>query len=75
MGYGIEELTVTCHIMTTIMETIKPELQLALALTLLDQARASNKMTVEEFVEKIVPEMKKLDELFPFDEEEENDKA
>lgn len=69
MEYGIEELAITCHIMTTIMETIKPELQLALALTLLDQARAANNMTVEEFVETIVPEMRKMDELFPFEEE------
>jgi len=74
MKYNIRELETTCHIMTTIMETLKPEPQLALAMTLLDQARVANKMTVEKFVEDMVPAMKEMDSLFPFDEEEKDDK-
>ena len=74
MKYDIKELETTGHIMLTIMETLKPEPQLALAMTLLDHARAANKMTVEEFVKELVPEMKKMDELFPLDEEEKDDK-
>jgi len=72
--YDIKELETVYHIMTTIMKTLEPKSQLALALTLLDQARATNKMSAEEFVETLVPEMKKMDELFPFDEEEKDDK-
>lgn len=75
MENSIKELETVCHIMTTIMDTLVPTAQLAVALTLLDQAREVNKMTVEEFVKDVVPEMKKMDELFPFDEEKENDKT
>lgn len=75
MENSIRELETVCHIMTTIMDTLIPTAQLALAMTLLDQARSANKMSVEEFVKDIVPEMKKMDELFPLDKEEENDKA
>ncbi len=68
MENAIRELETVCNIMTTIMESLIPSAQLAIALTLLDQARESNKMSVEEFVKDVVPEMRKMDELFPFEE-------
>lgn len=73
MENAIRELETVGHIMSTIMETLVPTAQLAIALTLLDQARATNKMTVEEFVKDVVPEMKRMDELFPLDEEKKDD--
>lgn len=74
MENSIRELETVCHIMTTIMDTLIPTAQLALAMTLLDQARVANKMSVEKFVEDMVPAMKEMDDLFPFDEEEKDDK-